>query len=280
MAKTVWGLIALAVMTGTAGAQAPAPEQPPTAEQPSPSDQEALLDQLIQKAQEEAPSIETVARGSWRRFRRSISVGPTAGLWSGAIIDPHNVDVALTFGVGFEKFKVPVLPSMDTLQDLIVERIKAQAKDRLKSLLMGRPIEPVELERMVKQVYEDVRKEVLGLENIRGKTMERPAYNVAVEANRLFIAERWLGRVRAGIGIWKFTVGASFAFGRVCRSETCDDGIKIFLGPEVVLHLMTSKDPRASVFDVFFRGDFQANSRGMETYDHATLGVRYLLDII
>lgn len=296
MAKTIWGLVALAITTGTAvaqpGATPPMPEadapqldqpqaeQPPQPEQPPPGEAEKLVGQLIEKVHDAAPTIGTIASGTWRRFRRSISIGPTAGLWSGAIIDPGNVDVALTFGIGLERFKVPVLPTVDSMKELLIDTIKDKAKDRLKQIIATRHVEVADLERLAKEIYQEVRNEVLGLHSNRAKTVERPSWNVAIEANRLFLAERWLGRVRAGIGIWKLTVGASLAVGRVCRSETCDDGLKLFVGPEVVLHAMTSKDPRSSVVDVFLRGDFQANSRGMETYDHATLGLRFLLDVI
>lgn len=238
------------------------------------------LDQLIAQAEAAAPSLETVVRGTVRRARRAISVGPTVGLWSAAIIDPGDIDAALTFGIGFETFKVPVLPDMATLRALIQERVKAQLKDRIKAVFAGRQPAPLELETLAAQVYLDVRDEFLGVRNVRGKTMERPQFTVGFEANRLFGAERWLGRTRVGIGVWKVTLALSTAVGRVCRGDTCDDGVKVFIGPEVVAHFLTSKSPRASVIDAFLRADFQANGRGDVTYDQLTIGVRYLLDII
>lgn len=56
-------------------------------------------------------------------------------------------------------------------------------------------------------------------------------------------------------------------------------GVKAFIGPEIVVHALPSKDPRASVIDAFVRADFQANGRGVETYDQLVLGARYLLDV-
>ncbi|HEY5945890.1 MAG TPA: hypothetical protein VIV40_10390 [Kofleriaceae bacterium] len=241
---------------------------------------EANLDQAIAKAQAQQPSLETVARGTFRRARRAISIGPTVGLWTAAIIDPGNIDAALTFGIGFETFKVPVIPSMETLQTMINERVKAQLKDRVAQVFKGQPPDPIALDALVLQVYDEVRKEILGLENVRAKTMERPQFTVGFEANRLFGAERWIGRTRVGIGVWKFTLGLSAAVGRVCRGGTCDDGVKGFIGPEVVLHFLTSKNPRASVVDAFLRADFQANGRGVETYDQLVVGARFLLDLI
>src|ERR1041384_7456676 len=115
------------------------------------------LDALVAKAQAEAPTIETVARGALLRARRSVSIGPTVGLWAAAFVDPGDVDGALTIGLGFEMFDVPVLPSMETLQQLIVERLKAKIKQRTADAFGGGQPEPVELEALVKQVYMDVR---------------------------------------------------------------------------------------------------------------------------
>lgn len=270
-------LLILVLLTSAASAQPEAEVSAPAGAQAG--DGEIDLDALIAKAQAEAPSIESVARGAFRRARRSLSIGPTVGLWTGAILDPGDVDAALTIGVGFETFKVPVLPSVATLQALIVERVKGEVKQRIFDSLRGRPIDPLELETLVKRVYEDVRDELLGLKNLRAKTFERPKLTVGFEANRLFGAERWLGRARVGMGVWKVTVALSAAVGRVCRSATCDDGVKAFVGPEIVLHALPSKEPRASVIDVFVRADFQANGRGVETYDQVVLGGRYLLDV-
>lgn len=240
---------------------------------------ETELDALIAQAQAEAPTIETVMRGTFRRARRALSIGATVGLWTAAIIEPGDIDAALTIGVGFETFKVPVLPSMETIQALIVERVKAQMKQRIVDTFKGRQPEPLELDALVKQVYEEVRDEILGLKNVRPKTFERPQFTVGFEANRLFGADRWLGRTRVGIGVWKVTLALSAAIGRVCRGGACDDGVKAFIGPEIVLHALPSKQPRASVIDAFVRADFQANGRGVETYDHLVLGARYLLDV-
>src|SRR5262249_12980190 len=103
------------------------------------------LDQLVAQAEAAAPSIETVVRGTVGRVRRAISIGPTVGVWSAAIIDPGDLDAALTFGIGFETFKVPVLPDIDTLRALIQERVKAQLKDRIKAVFQGQPPDSLEL---------------------------------------------------------------------------------------------------------------------------------------
>ena len=273
MAKRI--LIALAITAGTATAQpTPAPQPPPAITN------DAEIDQLLDQAIKSLPAMERAFNRAVRRARRAISLGPTVGLLSTAFIAPENIDAALTFGMGLETFKVPVYPELDDLQEVIVERVKAQAKERAQELFAGKRPDLATLKQMVNEIYQDVRKEVIAVDQRKPQTMELPMFTIGVEANRLFAADRWLGRVRGGVGIWRFTLGASAAVGRVCRGDGCDDRVKLFAGPEVTVHFLTSKNPRASVIDTFLRGDFQTTGRSAMTYDQVVLGARFLVDLI
>ena len=53
----------------------------------------------------------------------------------------------------------------------------------------------------------------------------------------------------------------------------------VYLGFEVVVHVMMSKNPRSSVTDLFLRADLEMRNRDTNT-DILVFGVRYLLDII
>src|SRR5262245_28796540 len=132
-------LLVLALLASTAvaqpGATQPTEPAPPTPAAPAPPPTPAAplppiivdrpdgnwdidVDAAVTRVEASMPSLEKVVLGTVRRARRAISIGPTAGLWTAAIIDPGNVDAALTFGVGFETFKVPVMPDMQTLRAL------------------------------------------------------------------------------------------------------------------------------------------------------------------
>ena len=278
-------VIALAVMAHVAAAQ-PGATQPETQAQTqvnvdAQGSTDAMLDQAIAKARASAPAIKAYAEGALRRARRAIAVGPTVGLWSAAYIDPRDVDGALSIGIGLETFDVPILPEVDSIQDAIVERAKAEAKERAEQMFHGQKPDPIVLEQLAAQAYADVRKEVLAVDKTRPKTFEEPSFTLALEADRLFAADRWLGRARVGFGVWKLTLGASASFGRACRGDGCIDTVHAFVGPEVVLHVQTSKAPRSNVVDLFTRFDVQATGRsdGM-TYDQAVLGARFLVDAI
>ncbi|HUS33321.1 MAG TPA: hypothetical protein VMZ53_32685 [Kofleriaceae bacterium] len=262
---------------GPQGMPAPMPPDQP----PPPQNDDALIDQAIGKLQAEMPTIETVARGTFNRARRAVAIGPTVGVWSAAYLTPGEFDAAFSVGLQLQTFKVPIVPDTETIKALIIERLKAVAKDRIKAAFQGRPIDPVSAEQIARQVYADVRAEVLGLANTRAKTLERPGYTVAFEADRRFGAERWLGRTRVGVGIWKLSFSLSASFGRACRGTDCDDRIRGFIGPEVTLHIIPKKNPRANVVDVFLRSDFQATGRAeTTTYDQLVLGLRYQIDVI
>ena len=260
-------VIAIAVTTRVAAAQ--------------PSDNDALIDQAIAKAQAAAPSIKSYAEGTLRRARRAIALGPTVGVYGAGFISPGDLDGALTLGLGLETFDVPVLPETESIQDKIVERAKADAKARAEQMYQGRKPDPVEVDQLAAQAYADARKEVLAVEATKPNTLEDPSFTLALEADRLLAADRWLGRLRVGFGVSKVTLGLSASFGRACRGDGCNDSVRAFVGPEVVVHVQTSKQPRSNVIDAFARFDLQATGRSDgTTYDQVVLGARFLLDAI
>ncbi len=281
MINRSWVVVALAIATGTAHAQAPGdtPVQPP----PPPQQQYGIpqtgyqvgpvdVDQVIAKVASEAPTIKTVAYGTLRRARRAVAFGPTVGYYGGVVPAQDSYEHALTFGLGLEVFKVPVLPDSETIKALIIERLKGKVKEQLFARLGGRPADPVTVEGLVKEIYQDVRQEVLGLENRRNKHMERPRFNIALEVDRLWRADQWLPRLRAGIGIWKFTLGAAAGVGLGGRT-------KAYLGPEIVVHWLTNTRERSPVIDLFTRLDFELRDRDTNA-DQIVFGARFLLDAI
>jgi hypothetical protein len=229
------------------------------------------LDELVARVQAASPTIETVVRGTFRRARRALSIGPTAGYWIGPVVGADTFEQAITVGLAAELFKVPVLPTLETLQALVIERAKAKLKEQVAARFMGREPPPLEVEQMAREIWEESVKEILGLENVRPKLMERPRLSVGFEVNRLFQSDAWMPRLRLGFGVWKLTLAGSIGI-------STGDNTPIYGGVEVVAHFLPSKDPRADVIDVFFRTDFELRDRDANG-DIAALGLRYLLDI-
>ncbi len=234
------------------------------------------VDALIARAREASPTIEKLARGALRRARRAIAFGPTVGAWGGLVPGQDQGESAITFGLGIETFKVPVLPEIDTLQEFVVERAKAKMKEQVVVRFQGRIPDPVSAQQFAQEVWEEAVKEVLDLENVRPKTMERPAVNFAIEVNRQFKIDAWTPRLRFGIGVGMVTLGASVGIplGTDGYAKT-----PVYLGLEVVTHFLTSDQPRSSVVDVFMRADFEMRNRGTNT-DQIVIGARYLFDLI
>ena len=216
------------------------------------------------------PQIEKIARGTVRRARRAIAIGPTVGAWGAYAPSPELSEQAVTFGLGLEVFKVPVLPTLGNFKAILEERIKAKIKERITTNAVP-PRE--ELDRMAAEIFEEAKAEILGERDVRGKTFERPRFTIGLEANRLFEAEAWLARARIGIGISRVTLAASAAV------AFTDPDTTVFLGPELVVHALLSKSPRSPVIDVFVRGDFEVTDRETNS-DHVTAGARFLLDVL
>ena len=269
------GLVVVALVgaigMGRAHAQ---PGETPAAEPPKPAGPGLDADALLAQVAASSPTIEKLVRGTFRRARRAISVGPTVGLYGATIVSPGKADLALTFGLGVETFKVPVLPDIDHLKEAVTERAKAKLGDAIKARFAGNPPDTATLEQMVREIWEEAVQEVLGLEDVRPKTMELPQFTLGLEGNRYFDGGVWMTRLRVGVGVWKFTVAGSLS------AAFTDPKTSVFTGVEVVAHFLMSKNPRASVLDVFLRGDFEVRNRGTQNTDTIALGVRYLLDVL
>lgn len=260
-------LILAFALSGVASAQ-PGAEPPP----PVPPPVDAQVDARVQFNPEAAieriavssPLIERIAKGTFKRARRAISVGPTVGAFSGYFPGAERSDYAITFGLGIEVFDIPVLPGTELLKDIAIKR----AKERL---LSANP-QAANLDQLAQQIWDDTVKEVIGMENIRGKRLEKPRATVALEVNRLLDSEVWITRLRAGLGISKITVAATTGV------AFTDPKTSIYAGVELVLHVMMSKHPRSSVADVFVRADFEVRNRDLANADFYGIGVRYLVD--
>jgi hypothetical protein len=299
MTRAIWGWLAVAITASSTAFAQPDPQpQPEPAPDPQPQlegapappptgptldvDPDAWLeamglestDALFAKLEQAAPVMKGVVKGAIRRGRRSISIGPTAGVYGSSIPSPGETDLAVTFGIGAELFKIPVLPTWNNLKELVKERAKAKLKKAVVDALKGRQPDPNEVTRLAQEAWDEAVREVLGMENIRAKRIEKPRLTIGVEGNYLFRSETWMTRLRVGAGLWKVTLAASVTAGFT------DPKTSIFVGPEVVLHVLMSKGPRASVVDVFVRGDFEVRNRDLGNTDTFTLGLRYLLDII
>ena len=273
-------LLMIAIATSVAYAQpAPADPPPPPAEPPldptppptpaaGEASLEAKLEQEVDRWFGQGATAQIGARvgDAVRRARRSVSIGPTVGAFAGYFPDAEQSDYAITFGIGVELFKVPVLPTPERLKQLALERAKKRLKEQ--------PQQIGDVEALTKQVWDDVLAEVGEMENYRARTLEPPKLSIALEGNRLFDSEVWFVRLRGGVGISKITLAASLS------AAFTDPDTSFYAGAEVVLHAMMSKNPRSSVVDIFARGDFELANRDVANTDFFVLGVRYLLDVL
>src|SRR5690349_11588769 len=99
-------------LAGAATAQPAEPQpQPPPEPEPEFHLVPETLERFVEDFARDAPGLETIAKGTFRRARRAISIGPTVGFYGVARPHDSDLDGSVTFGLGLELFKVPVLPS-------------------------------------------------------------------------------------------------------------------------------------------------------------------------
>jgi len=222
-----------------------------------------LLVQDVQIPQD--PSLEQIVNSTLTRARRAVALGPTVGAAAVIAPSPGDGDGAISFGLEVNLFKVPVVPDIGTIRELIQERFKARLKERL--LHLQKPDDT-----MVRQVYEDVKAEVLGELNVRPQTWENPQLSVGLEGAYLFRAESWQVRGIIGVGISKFTIGPTLT---VFAAPGFTD---FLLGGELGIHLLPTDSPRSPVIDVFIRAEFPT-AQDQDT-TQIGIGARLQLDLI
>lgn len=271
MIRHPWLVIALAITASVAHAQPAAQPAAESASPPRPPPAAWSADALLARASAQLPLLKTVARGALRRGRRAVSIGPTLGVYGAAQPSPGEVDYAITFGLGVELFKVPILPSTEELKAIAMARAKARLEQ---AIAEGRVPGRADGERLAAEIWHEVVAEVLALESLQPRRMERPRMTLAIEGNRLVDSDVWMTRLRLGVGVWKLTLAGSLAAGFT------DPKTSVFAGVEAVAHVMMSRGPRASVLDLFVRGDLEVRNRDTANTDTVVLGVRYLLDVI
>jgi len=268
--KKSLGILVVLGTTTLAVAQPAEPAPPTGGEAGVHVDLDRVIDDVVRRIT--GPEIEKLVRGTVRRARRAIALGPTVGAWVAHVPSPDVQEEAVTFGLGLEVFKIPVLPTLTNAKALLEERVRAKVRGIVVAQFRGVPPEPIELERLAREAFEEAKAELFDDANTRAKVWERPRFSLGLEGNRLLEAEAWMTRLRVGVGIWKLTLAGSFAVG-------FGDDTTVFTGVELGTHFLLSKRARSPVVDVFVRADFEVTDRDANT-DHVTVGARFLLDLI
>lgn len=217
-------------------------------------------------------SARKIIGGTVNRARRAVAIGPMIGAGFAFAPSPGEFDVPITFGIGVDVFKIPIVPSPKMIQDIVKERVQAKVLQRAKQMIRegGTPPSKEDLARMGLEVFEEVKAEVLGELNVRPKVLEKPKLALAFEGAYLPRAADWQVRMTVGIGVSKITIGPTLAL-------HLGTDVGVFVGGEAAVHLLPTKSPRSPVVDVFLRVDFAVT----DAYDGlGILGVRLMLDII
>ena len=212
------------------------------------------------------PSLESMLMGAVNRARRAIAFGPSIG---GAVVyapSPATGDGEISFGLELNWFKVPIVPDLATIKELIQERFKARIKERIMHL--QRPAD----EELIRQVYEDVKNEVLGEMNVRPHAWEDPQATLALEAGYLFRSEAWQVRILAALGVSKFTIGPVLTI----HAASIND---FYVGAELGTHFLLGDGPRAPVVSPFIRFEVPTITHDVDP-TLLIFGARLQLDLI
>jgi hypothetical protein len=208
------------------------------------------------------------------RARRAFSLGPTLGVFGGLVTEGSEAEAGLSFGLGLYAYKIPIMPTPQMIRELVQERIKAKLADKVKGMVARGepPPSPEDLERWGREIFEEVKAEILGERAPRPRLLEKPRFVLDLEGVYLFRSGNVQVRTTVGLGISVVTIGVTAVVG-------FGDGASFWVGPELGVRLLPGKGVRAPVVNVFLRADFSTTDREVRG-DFLTLGARVLLDLI
>jgi hypothetical protein len=208
----------------------------------------------------------TIARRALTRGRRAFALGPLAGA-AGAITTDGDPDFQVSGGLALMRYGIEIFIT----RDRVVEMLKSRAQEiLLERLASGEAPSPEDLERLIGQVVEDVKAELLM--ELEPSRFERPKLKLAVEAGHLFDADGWEVRGTLGIGVSRVFV----ATGLVGQFA---DGAALVIPIELSVPMLLSGSLRSPAVDWFARYDVTVNDRDTRP-DRVVVGARFILDII
>ncbi len=218
-------------------------------------------------------TVTTMFKGTVRRARRAIAIGPTAGGAFTTYLEAEESAGSVSFGLSLYTFKVPVLPDSKLVKDVLKKRIKAKLIEIVKRRALDGlpPLTKAARENLVLEIMQEVKAEFLGQANLRAKTFERPRFALTVEGDYNLNGGIISLRTRIGLGVSRLLIGPTLGL------HFPDDTI-FSLGGEMALLVLPGKGPRSPVFDLFLRGEFPVNT-ATDAYSLG-LGLRLLVDII
>lgn len=216
------------------------------------------------------PSLETIVGGAVNRGRRALVFGPTlsAGV---QVSDNGDLDVPLSGGLALQLYDIPVIPDRAMIQDIIKGRVTERLKERIADAMQGRQeqLSEGEVESLAKAVYQDVKAEVLGLNDRRSKVFEKPRFHLSWELAYLPTAEAIGTRITARYGIGPISIGPVISAYKFERAD-------LLLGGEIAFAAMPNRGARANAYELVFRVDSGLRDVGLGF----SLGLRAVFDVI
>lgn len=216
-----------------------------------------------------------IVRGSIRRARQAIALGPRGGVAVGYAPSPGRGEVAVSLGLALEVFEGPILPGKEELHAWLVEGLQARIVAVARDLAArgGLPLDPGALRPYARAILQAVHADVSGRMAVQRRWFPPPRFGVAVDGAGYTGSDGLELRLTASLGVGPVSVGPTAAF----RSDPDDPGVLV--GGEVAGHLVTGKGPRTPVLDLFLRLELAAD-QNPTTSHQGVIGLRLLIDAI
>lgn len=208
-----------------------------------------------------------------RRVRRGVVLGPHLGANGSYIGQESKLDGAISGGLGFYYFSIPLTLEAPASA---IDSLKRRAAERLKQMIdTGKAPSADEAAAIVRQVFDEMKDEFLGKTPYRPSTFEKPRAGVYFDLSRVLGAGDTQLRLTPSFAVSYVNVG-------VILGATLGRHDGLLLGGELSVRALPGDGLRSNMIDIFLREElmFDRYDGKFHTLNVHTLGLRATLDLL
>lgn len=240
---------------------------------PTPAQADPLDQQIMRAIDSDAVHFAAEAtRRGFRRFRRSVTLGPTLSIGPSVDIDGgDSVRTYLAGGLALLHYDIPAIPTSEELRSMAIKTVASAVRAQVDAAAdRGEVISEDEQRRLASEAWQRLRDRLLL--DMTPRHLEEPKFSVTGEVGHLFDSNAWDVRAQFGLGVGPvfLAVGASLFYERK---------LMLVIPAEVSVPVLVTDGLNSPVVQLFARGEFPVTG-GDDGVRRLVIGARFALDVL
>jgi hypothetical protein len=258
------------LLAGAPAASAQPIDAQPIEAQPIEAQIEAQILRVVDS--ESLRLIAEATRRGFRRFRRSVTLGPTASVGPSVPLDGDaSTRTYVSGGLGLLVYDIPVLPTPDDLRSMALAMVKDAVEVQVRAAAArGEVMSEQEVRRLAAEAWQRLKDRLLL--GMTPRHLETPKLVATGEVGHLVGIRAWDVRAMLGLGVGPVfvSVGASLLF---------DRDFALVIPAEVSVPVLLTDGLNSPVVQVFVRGEMPVTG-GEDELRRVVIGARVALDVL